>query len=389
MSASRALRGTGRERVDARFAALVERVAARAARDCAAAGEGVVGWAKESDQLAEHVTLAVTAALLERRPPADAEREQIARLGELRAREGVPLETLVAGVRAASRHGIGLMRELADELALEVEEVLELTALLLEWADAAEEALGAACRAVEREAERAGPRRDGRELSAFVFDLVGGLIAPRQALERADALGLDVDAAHVVLRARSSIALSAEEIAAAIVPSRWSPGIAAIRGEEVVAIVPAPATVELPVPAGVGPSVALTAIPRSYRVAGVVLNAASAFGQTGCRRLEDLGLLTTILADDDVGDLLVARYMTPLEELGGFGAEVLRSLRVYLACGLSVEKAARALFVHQNTLRHRLGRFEQATGADLRDVRQLAEVWWALARVDALGPDGR
>ena len=33
-----------------------------------------------------------------------------------------------------------------------------------------------------------------------------------------------------------------------------------------------------------------------------------------------------------------------------------------------------------NTLRHRLRRFEEATGATLRDPRDLVELWWALER---------
>jgi DNA-binding PucR family transcriptional regulator len=70
-------------------------------------------------------------------------------------------------------------------------------------------------------------------------------------------------------------------------------------------------------------------------------------------------------------------------ELGAFGTEVLRSLRTYLANDQSVEATAAALFVHPNTLRHRLARFEETTGACLRNVDRLTEVWWAL-QLDAL-----
>ena len=48
--------------------------------------------------------------------------------------------------------------------------------------------------------------------------------------------------------------------------------------------------------------------------------------------------------------------------------------------GGTLEAAARALHVHSNTLRHRLRRFEEATGATLRDPRDLVELWWALER---------
>ena len=45
---------------------------------------------------------------------------------------------------------------------------------------------------------------------------------------------------------------------------------------------------------------------------------------------------------------------------------------------MRIEDAARVLHMHANTLRHRLRRFEEATGATLRDPRDLVELWWAL-----------
>jgi DNA-binding PucR family transcriptional regulator len=36
--------------------------------------------------------------------------------------------------------------------------------------------------------------------------------------------------------------------------------------------------------------------------------------------------------------------------------------------------------VHPNTLRHRLRRFDESTGADLRRPADLVELWWALER---------
>jgi DNA-binding PucR family transcriptional regulator len=38
------------------------------------------------------------------------------------------------------------------------------------------------------------------------------------------------------------------------------------------------------------------------------------------------------------------------------------------------------LFVHPNTIRYRIGRFEEITGANLRNPRSALEVWWALQR---------
>jgi DNA-binding PucR family transcriptional regulator len=46
--------------------------------------------------------------------------------------------------------------------------------------------------------------------------------------------------------------------------------------------------------------------------------------------------------------------------------------------------------MHANTLRHRLRRFEEATGANLRSPADLAELWWALERrrLEGQRPEG-
>jgi DNA-binding PucR family transcriptional regulator len=96
--------------------------------------------------------------------------------------------------------------------------------------------------------------------------------------------------------------------------------------------------------------------------------------------LADLSIRPAILADEALGDAFAARYLGPLAGLGRLGAELDRTLREFLAQGMRVEETARELHVHPNTLRHRLRRFEEAAGANLRDPRVLVELWWALER---------
>jgi len=45
-----------------------------------------------------------------------------------------------------------------------------------------------------------------------------------------------------------------------------------------------------------------------------------------------------------------------------------------------VDESARALFIHPNTMRHRVDRFQQLSGADLRDTEDVLGLWWALQR---------
>jgi DNA-binding PucR family transcriptional regulator len=98
---------------------------------------------------------------------------------------------------------------------------------------------------------------------------------------------------------------------------------------------------------------------------------------SGIHDVPSLGLRAAIVADDDVGEALSARYIAPI--LGeASGQELIASLRAYFECGMHVERAATRLFVHQNTLRYRIGRFEAITGANLREPQVAFEVWWAL-----------
>ena len=87
-----------------------------------------------------------------------------------------------------------------------------------------------------------------------------------------------------------------------------------------------------------------------------------------------------VAAEDELGELLVTRYLRPLEKLGGRAGSVLETVAAFIEHGLSVKATAEALDVHQNTVRYRLGRFEELTGAVLERPVCAFEVWWAMQR---------
>jgi DNA-binding PucR family transcriptional regulator len=60
----------------------------------------------------------------------------------------------------------------------------------------------------------------------------------------------------------------------------------------------------------------------------------------------------------------------------------------YLRNDLRLEVTAAEMFVHVNTLRYRLRRFEELTGTSLRCVDDLVEIWWAIRRHE-LAADAR
>ena len=51
------------------------------------------------------------------------------------------------------------------------------------------------------------------------------------------------------------------------------------------------------------------------------------------------------------------------------GSDLVRTLRVYFACGFNASEAADKLFLHRNSMLYRLARIQSITGLDLKDPR--------------------
>src|SRR5205085_12305757 len=91
---------------------------------------------------------------------------------------------------------------------------------------------------------------------------------------------------------------------------------------------------------GVGPPADLTGIEPSFATASRVLEVAIRFGVPGVYRLEDLSLRVAVAAEDELGELLVGRYLRPPEKLGGRSEAVLETVAVFIEHGLSVQATA-------------------------------------------------
>ena len=74
-----------------------------------------------------------------------------------------------------------------------------------------------------------------------------------------------------------------------------------------------------------------------------------------------------------------AKLLDPLVDYDRVhGTELVRTLRVFLACSGSWTKAAEAMFVHVNSLRYRIRRVEELTGRDLGSLADQAALLLAL-----------
>ncbi|MFL5338337.1 MAG: PucR family transcriptional regulator, partial [Geminicoccaceae bacterium] len=130
--------------------------------------------------------------------------------------------------------------------------------------------------------------------------------------------------------------------------------------------------------------------PRSYRQAKLALRLpAAAEWADRAIRFDDLGVYRLFVAMDDLGEVecYVRHWLGALLEYDELrGADLVRTLTIYLERGRSYEATAAALIVHRNTLKYRLHRIRQISGHDLGDPEicfnlQLATRAWSTLSV--------
>lgn len=123
-------------------------------------------------------------------------------------------------------------------------------------------------------------------------------------------------------------------------------------------------------------------VARSFEEAQEALRVARALAwEEGVVPFDELGVLHWLyhlpaeVAEDNV-------YLRHVRALAHYDAqreaELLKTLEAYLDCGGSLVEAAEALYVHRNTLLHRIERIEELRGLDLRDSLQRLNLHVAL-----------
>ncbi len=295
-----------------------------------------------------------------------------------RASQGVPVQDVLQAYRIS----LGVIRDqfllLAGEEGAPTDVVVRGIQLLWEVTDVV--TLQLAVR--HQEAEVRAARRDERQRLDFLHRLLTGSLSPAELRSRAPRYGLSPDRSYVVLRGRAtqdSLLASLKRVIEATGDGR--PTLVGLVDGDVAALAcHAPEIGTLPVTVGVGHPRGLIDVPAAWEAASRTLDTAYAFGLAGSHTLEDLSLRSAVAEEHELGTMLVERYLGPLADDGEFGRQVEQSLRTFLKYGMNIARAARALAVHPNTLRHRLRRFKDKTGANFEDPRTLVEVWWALER---------
>jgi hypothetical protein len=323
--------------------------------------------------------------LRELRPPTPEELEGAAAVGRERAEQGLTVDAVLHAYRISIGAVWSRFGEVARERGADVSSVLAFSETLWLWADAVMDIVASAHREVEL--ERA--REEQQRRDAFVLALLTGTIDAAELRRECATYGLDPEREYIPFRARAALQSGPDgggNGGGGTLPHRIALALAGDDGlvtaldHDLVGIAArAPVSMQ-GVATGLGPPARLNNLPNAFALASRALQTALAFREEGTRSLADLSIRPAILADEALGDAFEARYLEPLAELGRLGAELETTLRTWFDEGMRVEDAARALHVHPNTLRHRLRRFEEATGASLRRPTDLVELWWALER---------
>lgn len=323
--------------------------------------------------------------LVEGRDATEEERRSLGMIGDARARQGLPLESMLHVYRITVDEIFQALWEAGEEGALDRLAVLGLTREVWRRADAAMGVAVAAYRHRETELLVADSERRSALVHALLFTAAGAPVAMA-----ADA-GIDPEAHYVALRARSAATDTRALLLDLQAPGVLDGGVVTTHGDDVVGF--ALDRPRLVPPAGVvialGPAGPLSSMPRSFAVATRVVDTALASGRDGVLRIGDVALAAIARAEESLGDALVERYVAALDPGTPAGAEILETVRAYLACDLSAERAAIALSVHPNTVRNRLHRFEALTGASLQSVDELVRVRLALLRAEVASGEPR
>jgi hypothetical protein len=327
-----------------------------------------------------NLSVSVAGVRARRHPGPEDDDTPLREVGEDRARQGVGVAEMLQTSMQHQRIFSDLVAEYAPPSPYRDSLLLELFSTKQAWSAWSMVALAAG----HREAELELARRAQEDQDGFVRRVVAGSIAASEIGAGAEAYGLDRERHYRAFRARPAPGTDAVRtmeryLRVAGGGERRNGMMALIDGDlcGFVAVLP----VEPPPTAvGVSPPVPLHGLPAVFRLAARAMETALATGRQEVVGLGDLGLHPAVVADHDLGELLHERFVAPLHrEAGGSGAAILETVECYLRNGNRIEATRQQLFLHTNTVRYRLHRFESITGCSLRDNDDLVQVWWALA----------
>jgi hypothetical protein len=322
---------------------------------------------------------AATRAIAGRRGPTEAELSFVEDLAVTRADQGIEIEAVLAAIHAAERGVWARARELATERGLAAGRVLDARELYDDWADAVRARLIRA----HREARARGRGTTDREVAVVRRLLEGGTVSALAAAEAGFAPGRPL---HVLV-ADGDDALAVLRRVAGHRPDAWAArleeGTVAVTTRRPVGPVPDDVVV------GVAGPVPVEECGAALRLAQAAIGAGRAAGRDGLVDVADVAAAAALLERPDLAALLAARHRLAHDRLGAQAVPVAQAVRAWLLARRDTTTAARRLYVHANTVRNRVNRFEQVTGLDTGEVLDAAQAWWLCTTwLDRAAPAG-
>jgi len=350
------------DRFMARAFGEVPRYADTPAEEIAPAMKAVLSWA--------------VGAIVEGRDLSAQEIELLAQWGQVRARQGIPPESTLLSVQLAASEVYAAANDAAERLGIPSSVVREIVLPLNNITAIAMSSLISAHQQVQGELAQ----RDVQRRADFLRGAVEGTLSAA-GLSEGTTFGLSPDRKYMVCRTHVTSDDSMRRMERMLGDSQPGPMLSGLIDRDFVALLTlAPVLEEEGITIGLGPAESLGELPASFRLASRALEAATAAGIHGVVRFEDLGLIPAVADESEVSRGLMKRYIEPLTSAGEFADALAETVRSYMDNGMDIRRAAAVLNIHPNTLRYRLRRFAELTGADLGRTETLFEVWWALRR---------
>lgn len=290
--------------------------------------------------------------------------------------QGVPADELHDAYRMCLRILGEQFITVAHATGIEESVVLAGTRLLWDTADV----LTSVVVTARQEAELDFARHDERQRIDFLRSLVFDASGQPELRQRSAAFGLPLDRSYWAVRAHAADAGQRDELRSTLDAMTRTYGCRPLLGVidgDVIGVVPVlPSLSTGRFTVGVGGPAPLEAMPRAFATASRMLDVAIGFGLSGSFQMSDLSLRVAVASEPELGALLVTRYIAPLQSEGEYGAVLEDTVIAHIACGSRIKATANRLDIHTNTVRHRLAKFEELTGARLDDPDVVLELWW-------------
>lgn len=291
--------------------------------------------------------------------------------GQRRALQGVSSDAVVAAYRDVLAVLRDAFIEEATATGADHRAVLAGTTRLWDLTDRYSSVLVSARQQVEIDAAR----RDERNRMALVQRLLTGGLDPTDLVTGGAVHGVLPGTGYWVFRGRDQgTPADVHRLARHLEQSSHRRPLVAPFDDDVAGIAESrPSPLAAAVIAVAGP-VPLSGVPAAFAEATRVLTVAVRYRRTGIVDSSSLSVRVAVEQQAELGELLYRRYLSGLAGQG----ELVDTVTTWLREHRSVPATARAMSVHPNTVRYRLARFGELTGADLSDTDVLVEVWWAL-----------